>query len=141
RAGIAEQERPTLIRVTTIIAHHAPTRRGTSKAHGEALGVEEVAATKEALGWDPEQHFLIPDGVYEHFRDHCRERGAREQQIWQKRFDAWAGKNGKLAEEWRDGQAGKVGNGLASALPTFDPAETPKIATRAASGKVFEAIS
>jgi transketolase len=141
RAGIAEQERPTLIRLTTIIAHHAPTRRGTSKAHGEALGTDEVAATKEALGWDPEQHFLIPDRVYEHFRDHCRERGAREQQAWQERFDAWAGKNGELAEEWRDGQAGKVGNGLAAALPTFDPAETPKIATRAASGKVFEAIS
>ena len=54
---------------------------------------------------------------------------------------AWAGANPELAAEWRDGQAGKVGNGLVAALPVFDPAETPKLATRAASGKVFEAMS
>src|SRR5215210_282107 len=60
RAGIAEAERPTLIRLRTIIAHHAPNKRGTSAAHGEALGEAEVAATKEALGWDPEQKFAIP---------------------------------------------------------------------------------
>ena len=141
RAGIAEEERPTLIRLRTVIAHHSPGKRGTSKAHGEALGADEVVATKQALGWDPEQHFLIPDGVHEQFRDAVCERGAAAQQEWQTRFDAWARANPDLADEWRDGQAGKVGNGLAAALPVFDPAETPKLATRAASGKVFEAMS
>jgi len=141
RTGIAEEERPTLIRLRTIIAHHAPTKRGTSKAHGEALGADEVAATKQALGWDPQQHFLIPDGIHEHFRDHCRARGAAAQQTWQERFDGWAKRNPELAAEWRDAQAGKVGNGLAAALPSFDSGETPKLATRAASGKVFEAMS
>jgi transketolase len=141
RAGIAEEERPTLIRLRTVIAHHSPGKRGSSKAHGEALGVDEVAATKQALGWDPEQHFLIPDSVYEHFRDAALERGAEAQQEWQARFDDWSRAHLDLVAEWRDGQAGKVGNGLTAALPVFDPAETPKLATRAASGKVFEAIS
>jgi transketolase len=139
RAGIAEEERPTLIRLRTVIAHHSPNKRGSSKAHGEALGVDEVAATKAALGWDPEQHFLIPDAVAKHFD--VRERGIEEQRQWQSRFDTWARANPELAAEWRDGQAGKVGNGLVAALPAFDPAETPKLATRAASGKVFEAMS
>src|SRR5206468_174597 len=84
---------------------------GSSKAHGEALGADEVAATKAALGWDPEQHFLIPEAVREHFDQ--RERGGAEQETWQVRFDAWAGANPELAAEWRDGQAGKAGNGLA----------------------------
>jgi transketolase len=141
RAGVAEEEHPTLIRLRTVIAHHSPGKRGSSKAHGEALGADEVAATKEALGWDPDQHFLIPDGVFEHFRDVVRERGGAAQREWQARFEAWARANPELAAEWRDGQAGKVGNGLTAALPVFDPAETPKLATRAASGKVFEAMS
>jgi transketolase len=139
RAGIAEEERPTLIRLRTVIAHHSPGRRGSSKAHGEALGVDEVAATKRALGWDPELHFHIPEGVREHFDQ--RGRGGSEQARWEARFAEWAKGNPELAAEWRDGQAGKVGNGLAAALPVFDPAETPKLATRAASGKVFEAMS
>jgi transketolase len=139
RAGIAEEERPTLIRLRTVIAHHSPGRRGSSKAHGEALGADEVAATKRALGWDPEQHFAIPESVREHFD--VRGRGVEQQQQWQERFDTWSRANTDLATEWRDGQAGKVGNGLVAALPVFDPAETPKLATRAASGKVFEAMS
>jgi transketolase len=139
RAGIAEDKRPTLIRLRTVIAHHSPGKRGSSKAHGEALGADEVAATKRALGWDPEQHFAIPESVREHFD--VRGRGVEQQREWQERFDSWARANTDLAAEWRDGQAGKVGNGLVAALPVFDPAETPKLATRAASGKVFEAMS
>jgi transketolase len=139
RAGLAEEERPTLIRLRTVIAHHSPGKRGSSKAHGEALGVDEVAATKRALGWDPELHFHIPDSVLAHFDQ--RQCGTDAQEQWEKRFAEWSRANPALAAEWRDAQAGKVGNGLAAALPVFDPAETPKLATRAASGKVFEAMS
>jgi transketolase len=139
RAGVAEEERPTLIRLRTVIAHHSPGKRGTSKAHGEALGVDEVAATKRALGWDPEEQFFVPNGVRAHFDQ--RPRGAQDQAAWQSRFDAWAAANPERAAEWRDAQAGKVGNGLTAALPVFDPADTPKLATRAASGKVFDAMS
>ena len=138
-AGIADEEPPTLIRLRTLIAHHSPGKRGSAKAHGEALGVDEVYATKQALGWDPEQHFLVPESVLAHF-DQLGS-GAAEQKKWQARFAAWAAANPGLADEWRDGQVGKVANGLAAALPVFDPAETSKLATRAASGKVFEAMS
>jgi transketolase len=141
RAGIAEEERPTLIRLRTIIAHHAPTKRGTSKAHGEALGADEVAATKEALGWDPKQHFFVPLEVLAQFREPVLARGAEQQQAWQERVDAWADVHAELAEEWRTAQSGKVRPGLAAALPTFDPAETPTLATRAVSGKVMAAIA
>jgi len=127
RAGIAEEERPTLIRLRTVIAHHSPNKRGTAKAHGEALG------------WDPNRHFFVPQSVLAHFDQ--RRRGADAQEQWVKRFAGWSAANPELAAEWRDGQAGKVRNGLAGALPRFDPAETPKLATRAASGKVFEAIA
>jgi transketolase len=139
RVGMAEEERPTLIRLRTVIAHHSPGKRGSSKAHGEALGVDEVAATKRALGWGTELHFHIPESVRSHFD--LRARGAEQQAEWEDRFTAWARANPGPASEWRDGQAGKVGNGLAAALPVFDPAETPKLATRAASGKVFDAMS
>jgi transketolase len=140
RAGIAEEDQPTLIRLQTIIAHHAPTRRGTSKAHGEALGADEVAGTKAALGWDPEQHFHIPDGVYSHFREPLVNRGKTLQAAWQQRFDAWASANAELAAEWSDAQAGRPRPGLRDALPSFVAAETPKMSTRVAGGKVFDAI-
>src|SRR5262249_22789996 len=139
RAGIAEEERPTLIRLRTVIAHHSPGKRGSSEAHGEALGIDEVAATKRALGWDPKLRFHIPESVRLHFD--LRSRGAEQQEQWEKRFAEWSRANPEFAAEWRDTQAGKVGNGLAAALPVFDPAETPKLATRAASGEVFEAMS
>jgi transketolase len=140
RAACAEEDRPSLIRLRTIIAHHAPNKRGTSSAHGEALGVDEVRATKEALGWDPDKPFLVPLPVLAHFREYVLARGAERQEEWQQRFDRWAAEHAELAEEWRDAWAGKVGGGLAAALPRFDPGETPKLATRAAGGKVMQAL-
>ncbi len=76
RAGMAEQNRPTLIRLHTVIGYGSPTRAGTRKAHSDPFGEEEVRATKEVLGWDPDAHFLVPDEVYAYYRDGCRERGA-----------------------------------------------------------------
>ncbi len=66
-AGKAETERPTLIRVKSIIGYPSPGKQGTSGAHGSPLGEDEVRATKEALGWDPDAKFLVPDGVMERF--------------------------------------------------------------------------
>ena len=66
--GKADTERPTLIRVKSIIGYPSPNKQGSQKAHGAALGEDEVRATKEVMGWDPDAHFLVPDGVYDHFR-------------------------------------------------------------------------
>src|SRR3954447_21819907 len=86
-AGIAEDDRPTLISVKSIIGWPAPHLQNTSKAHGSPLGEDEVRATKEILGWDPDKTFYVPDGVYEHFSQ--AERGERAQDEWRTRFDKW----------------------------------------------------
>ena len=136
-AGIAEQERPSLIRVRSTIAYGAPNKAGTAAAHGAALGEDEVRATKEAFGWDPDKHFYVPDGVYEHFGTIAR--GAQEQREWEHRFRAWQDANPQLAKEWDAAWAGRPLPGIGAALPTYEPGK--KLATRAASGEVLQAIA
>ena len=139
-AGIAEEDRPTLIRVRSIIGFPAPNKQGTSKAHGSALGEDEVRATKEILGWDPDAHFLVPDQVREAYAP-VRERGARLEEEWKARFADWKDGHSDLAAEWERAWSGRPEPGLEDAIPRFDPEETPKLATRAAGGKVLEAIA
>src|SRR3712207_823004 len=87
QAGIDEDERPTLISVKSIIGFPAPNKQNSQKAHGSPLGEDEVHATKEILGWDPDAHFVVPDGVYEHFSQ--VERGEKLQAEWSERLNAW----------------------------------------------------
>ncbi|MGN6189317.1 MAG: transketolase [Conexibacter sp.] len=135
--GIAEEERPSLIRVRSQIAYGSPNKVGTAGAHGAPLGEDEVRATKEAFGWDPDKHFYVPDGVYEHFG--TIERGAQEQREWEHRFRAWQDANPQLAQEWDAAWAGRPLPGIGAALPTYEPGK--KLATRAASGEVLQAIA
>jgi transketolase len=79
--AMREEERPSLIRVKSIIGWPSPNKQGTSKAHGSPLGEDEVRLTKEVLGWDPDQHFVVPDEVREHFDQ--RERGVSQRRILQ----------------------------------------------------------
>ncbi|HWF74478.1 MAG TPA: transketolase [Solirubrobacteraceae bacterium] len=139
-AGIAEEERPTLIRVRSIIGYPAPNKQGTSKAHGAALGADEVRATKEVLGWDPDARFLVPDAVREAY-SHTVERGARLQEEWETRFASWRTQHEDLAAEWDRAWSGEPEPGFEEALPKFDPEEKGKLATRAAGGKVLEAVA
>jgi len=135
--AVAEDERPSLIRVRSTIAYGAPTKAGTAGAHGAPLGEDEVRATKEAYGWDPDKHFFVPDGVYEHFG--TIERGAEAQREWEHRFRAWQDANPQLAKEWDAAWAGRPLPGIGAALPTYEPGKS--IATRAASGEVLQAIA
>jgi transketolase len=136
RTAQGNDDSPTLIRVKSIIGYPAPNKSGTSKAHGAALGPDEVRATKEVMGWDPDATFLVPDGVYEAFGP---DRGAGTQKEWQVRFDAWRGDNAELAEEWDAAwqDPGRPLPGLREALPEF----TDKIATRGAGGKAMAAFA
>ncbi|HXE44858.1 MAG TPA: transketolase [Conexibacter sp.] len=136
-AAVAEEERPSLIRVRSTIAYGAPTKAGTAAAHGAALGEDEVRATKEAFGWDPDKHFHVPDGVYEDFSG--VERGAEAQREWEHRFRAWQDAQPQLAKEWDAAWAGRPLPGLGAALPSWEPGE--QLATRAASGAVLQAIA
>src|SRR3954451_12280092 len=99
REGQRHTEQPTLIRVKSIIGYPSPNKQGSSAAHGAALGEDEVRATKEVMGWDPDAHFFVPDGVYEEFAK-AAERGAAAQAEWQQRLDAWKGDNADAAKAW-----------------------------------------
>jgi transketolase len=133
-AGQAEQQRPTLISVKSIIGYPSP-QMGTSEVHGKALGADNVRATKEALGWDPDATFLVPDGVYEAF---APERGERLQAEWSERLDALREKDPQLGAEWDAAWAGRPLSPVADVLPTFEVGT--KIATRSAGGKIMAAF-
>jgi transketolase len=136
RTAQGADDQPTLIRVKSIIGYPSPNKSGTSKAHGAPLGEDEVRLTKEAMGWDPDAHFLVPDGVYDAFDP---DRGAQTQGEWQERFGAWRGDNAEYAQEWdlawKD--PGRPLPGLREALPAFED----KIATRSAGAKAMTAFS
>ncbi len=137
QAARAETGRPSLIMVRTEIGYGSPSKAGTANAHGSPLGKEEVAATKDNLGWPQEPEFLVPDDVLDYFRQAVT-RGEQEQAAWQSRFDAWADANPDRARVWQQMWSNELPDGWDADLPTFD--ETP-IATRAASGVVLNAIA
>jgi transketolase len=138
--GIDEETRPTLISVKTIIGWPAPNKQGTSKAHGSPLGEDEVRATKQILGWDPDKTFFVPDGVYDHFSQ--VERGERAQAEWQQRFEAWHSSHPELAKEWDAGWSDppRPLPGLADAISGIDWGKD-KLATRSAGQKAMQAFA
>ncbi|ADB48539.1 transketolase [Conexibacter woesei] len=143
RAAIAaaqqETGRPSLIRVRSKIGYPAPNKQDTPGAHGAALGEDEVRATKEVMGWDPDQHFVVPDGVYDLFS--AVEDGKRHQAAWEERYQSWRAADGERATRWDLAWAGKPLPGLDAALPQFDPADKPSLATRSAGGTTLQTIA
>ena len=130
---------PTLIVLHTIIAWPAPTKQDTGASHGSALGEDEVAATKELLGFDPKKSFAVEKAVLDHTRA-VKKRGKEAHKEWDKRLAAWRKANPERAELLDRVVAGKVPAGLDKALPTFE-ASAKGLATRAASGKVLTALA
>ncbi len=139
-AGRAEEVRPTLIRLRTVIGFPAPNKQGTAAAHGAALGPDEVRATKERLGFDPDLDFHVPDDVYSAFEP-ARERGAELRREWEGRMSEWRDAEPGLAAEWDAAWAGRPGEAIAPGLPRFDPADEEEMATRSAAGKAMQAFA
>lgn len=139
RAAKAETARPSLIRVHTVIGFGSPGKQGTAKAHGEPLGEDEVRATKQNLGWPLEPSFLVPEEARREFAK-ARERGQALERDWQARKAAYDAAHPEEAARWEQYLGGKLPAGWETALPTFAPAD-PALATRAASGKVLQAIA
>jgi transketolase len=131
--------RPSLIAVRTIIGYGAPHKQGTAKAHGEALGDEELKAAKENLGWPVEPRFLIPGEVLEFYRE-AVERGREYETDWKMRFDAYQRIHPTLGAELRRRLNRTLPEGWDSDLPNF-PADAKGLATRSSSGKVLNAIA
>ncbi|MER3390160.1 MAG: transketolase [Microcella sp.] len=137
-AAKAESSKPSLIVVKTIIGWPAPTKQNTGKIHGSALGGDELAATKVAMGADPDKHFDVSEEVLAHTRT-AVERGARRRAAWQERFEVWATANPERKALLDRMQAGELPSGIEDALPTFEAGSS--VSTRAASGKVINAIA
>ena len=131
--------RPSLICVRTIIGFGAPKKQGTSKAHGEPLGDEELKAAKENLGWPVEPRFLIPGEVLEFYRE-AVERGREREIDWKMRFDAYQRIHPALGTELQRRLAGDLPEGWDAALPKF-PVDAKGMATRSSSGKVLNTLS
>ncbi|MGW6288177.1 transketolase [Streptomyces sp. NPDC055107] len=137
QAAKAETERPSFIAARSIIAWPAPNAQNTEAAHGSALGDDEVAATKRVLGFDPEQTFEVSDAVIGHTRE-ALDRGREARAEWDKSFAAWRTANPERAASFDRIAAGELPEGWEEKLPVFEPGKG--LATRAASGKVLQAL-
>ncbi|MHA7282944.1 transketolase [Arthrobacter sp. TMS2-4] len=132
-----ETSRPSIVSLRTIIGYPAPNKQNTGKIHGSALGADEVAALKEALGFDPEKHFDVDPEVLEHARGVVG-RGSEAHSAWQEGFDAWKAAHADEAALLERIQARTLPEGWEASLPTFEAGKD--MSTRAASGKVLTAI-
>jgi transketolase len=133
-----EKSKPSLIRLKTVIAWPAPKAQGTAESHGSALGAEEIAATKIALGLDPDKSFDVPESVLKHSRK-VLERGAALKVQWDNELATWAKLNPEKSELLKRLQSRQLPKNWEQAIPIFESGKD--LATRAASGKVINAIA
>ena len=138
QAAKAETTKPSIIALSTIIGWPAPSKQNTGGVHGSALGAEEVAATKVALAFDPEQSFAVEDEVIAHTHK-ARERGAAAHAEWNEAFEAWKAANPERAALLERLRGRELPQNWDDALPSFE--EGTSVATRAASGKVLTALA
>ena len=138
-AAKAVTDKPSFIQLHTIIGYPAPNKMNTGKAHGSALGADEIAATKKILGFDPDQSFQVDDTVIKHTRL-AADRGEAAKTAWRGRFDAWATSNPDHKALFDRLVARDLPAGWTDALPSWDP-DAKGIATRAASGAVLSALA
>lgn len=137
--GAKLASKPSIIMCRTIIGYGAPNRQGTAKAHGEALGDEELNAAKDNLGWPKEPRFHIPEDVLE-FYCMAVEKGRELEYDWKMRFDAYKRLNPALGSELQRRLDGKLPVDWQSVLPAF-PADPKGLSTRVASGKTINALA
>jgi len=137
-AAKKETTKPSLIRMKSVIAWPAPKAQGTAGSHGSALGDEEIAATKVALGLNPEEKFAMPADVLAHARL-VKDRAAKVRKEWNSKFATWQSNNPEQAKLLERLRAKALPAGWDSDIPTFAPGKD--VATRAASGQVINAIA
>ena len=133
-------DRPSFIVVHSIIGYGAPKKAGTRTAHGEALGEEEVRGAKLAYGWPEDAQFLVPDGVYDHFKQGIGKRGSEARAKWLELIGRYKAEYPELAAELEMMNQHTLPDGWASDIPTF-PADEKGLASRDASQKVLNAIA
>ncbi|MGA1979591.1 MAG: transketolase [Sedimentisphaerales bacterium] len=137
RRAKREKNRPTIIKLRTHIAYGCPNKQDTADAHGAALGEDEIKLVKEKFGWDPQKSFVVPEEVLTYMRK-AVDRGKRAEERWNKMLEKYARSFPELAQQFRDGAAGRLGVNLDELLPKFEAGSS--VATRQASGKVLDAV-
>ena len=135
----ADATRPTLVITKTHIGFGSPNRQDTAKAHGEPLGKDEIALTKQAYGWPSTEPFFVPADALAHWREQTAQRAATHAE-WQTKWQAYKSAHPELAAELERRMQGDLPAQLDSAFPLFD-AKSGNVASRAASGVVINAIA
>ncbi len=133
------KDQPSLIIARTVIGYGSPKYHGTARAHGEPLGVDEVKATKTALGWPQEPQFYVPDEVREEFARKTKKL-ARERKKWDKRMGEWRARNPQLAEQWDIYWSQRLPAGYETVLLEGAKSDKP-VATRALSSQVIQKLA
>jgi transketolase len=135
----AEAQKPSLIRVRSLIAYGSPNKSGTAGSHGAPLGADEIKLVKEFFGFDPDKSFNVPEEVLD-FYHKAGARGGSSEEKWNKLFSDYKAQFPELAAEYETLSSGNLPEGWKDALPVFKGSD-PKMATRMASGKVLNAIA
>ncbi|SFV16542.1 transketolase [Methylobacterium sp. 174MFSha1.1] len=133
-------DRPTLIIVNSVIGYGAPTKQGTPKAHSDALGPDEVKGAKRAYGWPEDAQFLVPDGVYDNFRQGIGARGKALREEWLALVEEVKAGDAALAKDLAAYLDGNLPEDWDADIPVF-PADAKGLATRESSGKVLNALA
>jgi transketolase len=133
-------DRPTLIVVDSHIGYGSPHKQDSSDAHGEPLGEEEVRLVKKFYGWPEDAKFLVPDGVYDQFKNGIGKRGAEQHAAWTAKFEEYKKQFPQLADQLHCIQNWKLPDGWNKDLPSF-PADAKGMASRDSSGKVLNALA
>ena len=139
REAQQERERPSLILVRTHIGYGAPHKQDTFEAHGSPLGEEELQAAKKQLGWATLEKFYVPEDALQFFRQ-AVEKGAKAEQEWRQRFEAYRKEFPQEAAEFEQIMSGKLPENWDADLPKWKPQDKP-IATRAAGGQALNALA
>ncbi|MES2276910.1 MAG: transketolase [Bacteroidota bacterium] len=135
----AETQKPSMIRVRSLIAYGSPNKSGTAGSHGAPLGEEEMKLVKKFFGFDPDKNFNVPAEVLKYYREIGEAKGKKEAD-WNELFAEYKEHFPELAAEYEKAAAGKLPKGWLDKLPSFEPSDK-KMATRQASGKVLNAIA
>ncbi len=134
------KDRPTLIVVDSHIGYGSPHKQDSSDAHGEPLGEAEVKLVKKNYGWPEDAKFLVPDGVYDQFKNGVGKRGAEARAAWKAKFEEYKKQFPELADQLCRMQTGKLPDGWDKDLPSF-PADAKGMATRDSSGKTLNVLA
>jgi transketolase len=137
---LKSKDRPTLIIVNSHIGFGSPHKQDSYEAHGEPLGEAEVKLVKQNYGWPMDAKFLVPDGVYDQFKNGLGRRGAAANAAWKAKFEEYKKQSPELADQLKRMWSGQLPDGWDKDLPSF-PADPKGIATRESSGKTLNVLA